>query len=176
MLAPLNPATMHWHAHPGLQVPKAGWPFPQAGAAVLGKTGAGVLHAPQLAASVLRFTSHPLSGFLSQSAYLQEHRVHKVDYVASQTLQIQDGTNSCVGHTRACKGCVLAGSNSWQCLIRATTYIPWCTPNNAERSLVITLGDGVGRGLCFAPRSQISKCPKVKVDAVVEPVCNTPQN
>jgi hypothetical protein len=56
--------------HPGLQVPKAGWPFPQASAAVLGKRVAAVLHAPQLATSVRRFTSQPLAAFLSQSAYL----------------------------------------------------------------------------------------------------------
>jgi hypothetical protein len=62
-------------AHPGLQVPKAGLPFPQAGAAVFGKAGASALHAPQLATSVpFRFTSQPFAEFLSQSANLRPHR------------------------------------------------------------------------------------------------------
>jgi hypothetical protein len=58
------------HTHPGLQVPNALAPFTQAGAALV-KGDAGVVHDPQWAASVLRFTSQPLVVFLSQSAKLQ---------------------------------------------------------------------------------------------------------
>jgi hypothetical protein len=57
-------------AYPVLQVPKARLPSTQAGAA-FGKGVAVAQHAPQLATSVLRFTSQPLSICLSQSANLQ---------------------------------------------------------------------------------------------------------
>jgi hypothetical protein len=57
--------------YPALQVPKAGWPLTQAAAALL-KGAAGVLHAPQFAASVFRSISQPLLATPSQSANLQE--------------------------------------------------------------------------------------------------------
>jgi hypothetical protein len=59
-----------YHTHPALQVPKAGWPFAQAGAA-LAKGVAGVLHAPQLAVLVMTLISQPLLAIPSQSLYLQ---------------------------------------------------------------------------------------------------------
>jgi hypothetical protein len=61
-------------AYPSLQVPKAGWPSTQAGAA-LAKGVAGFLHAPQLAGSLSKFASHPLLGFPSQLANLRENKV-----------------------------------------------------------------------------------------------------
>jgi hypothetical protein len=56
--------------HPGLQVPNALAPSTQAGPA-LGKAAADVLHAPQWATLVLRFTSQPLTAMPSQSLNLQ---------------------------------------------------------------------------------------------------------
>jgi hypothetical protein len=57
-------------AYPVLQVPRAAWPFTQAGAA-LAKGVAAALHAPQLAASVSRFASQPLLGSPSHSPNLR---------------------------------------------------------------------------------------------------------
>jgi hypothetical protein len=58
------------HTYPVWQVPKARWPFAQAGAALV-KGDADVLHAPQLAASVFRFASQPLLATPSQLPNLQ---------------------------------------------------------------------------------------------------------
>jgi hypothetical protein len=56
--------------YPSLQVPKALAPSTQAGDA-LGKAAADVLHDPQWATLVLRFTSQPLVAMPSQSPKLQ---------------------------------------------------------------------------------------------------------
>jgi hypothetical protein len=66
-----------------LQVPKAAWPFTQAGAA-LAKGVADELHAPQLAGLLVRSVSQPLLAIPSQFPNLQDKNgVMCQGYVAS---------------------------------------------------------------------------------------------
>jgi hypothetical protein len=82
------------HTHPGLQVPSALAPLTHAGAALV-KGDAGVVHEPQWAASVLRFTSQPLLALPSQSPNLQTkhkeraispHQVELLSWVPTMAL------------------------------------------------------------------------------------------